>query len=178
MLAGSQAQEEAALGGCGHPVGSCWGLLPTERKPSALRQGLRSQPTPSPYIQASRQPAFLCKPREMQPRNLDAGGGGWEGSSSLFIRSVLCIHSAWVQSLGWEHCGTLRHHRLVGNTHTFINDLRARREAHRGRRGGGRLQKRWPLRACRARLLTAEMNDIGPASKDSSEALDQHEPGL
>lgn len=33
VLAGSQAREEAVLGGSGHPLGSCWGLLPTKGKP-------------------------------------------------------------------------------------------------------------------------------------------------
>ena len=33
VLAGGQAWEEAALRGFGHPLGSCWGLLPTEGRP-------------------------------------------------------------------------------------------------------------------------------------------------
>ena len=34
---------------------------------------------------------------------------------------------------------------------------------------GVKLQKRGPLRACHARLLTAEMSGLVPASRDSSE---------
>lgn len=152
VLADSQAQEEAALGGCGHPLGSWWGLCPTKGKAVILQPGLRS-PAHSPP--ASPPPFCLCTAqiwiwgKRVLPFSMleikrivsqafrPRVGAGREVNVLSF--SLCSTHSFSLGSdLCWGPSGALEASQAAGETDLhFINDPRARREACRetGREG-------------------------------------------